>query len=306
MFVSGKSHHKLLELHEKYGLIVRLGPNELSYIVPEAWEDVMGPHKAGKRSENPKAPWYCSPKNKDIIGAPHEGHARMRRLMSNGFSAGAMLGQQPLIKGHVDLLIQRLCEKADNGKATIDIHAWCNYCTFDIIGDLAFGEAFGCLRESAMHPWISLVFANIKLTAIILVCNRISVFFIFLPFFVSRKLWRQFMEHQKVFRGKVAKRLALKEARPDFIQYMTSGKAGLVGFNQLPFSATDRRYMSLSQFSYIIFIPVPFSRGTRQQCRDLNPSRLRDNSHCFGWSNIPNRNQPSGKGQAHKRIASKL
>ena len=98
MFVSGKSHHKLLELHDKYGLIVRLGPNELSYIAPQAWEDIMGRHKAGQRNENPKAPRYCSPKTKDIIGASREDHTRMRRLLANGFSASAVIEQQPLIR----------------------------------------------------------------------------------------------------------------------------------------------------------------------------------------------------------------
>lgn len=230
MFISGKSHHKLLKLHDKYGLIVRLGPDELSYITPEAWKDIMGRHKAGQRNENPKAPWYCSPKNKDIIGALREDHTRMRRLLAHGFSACAMLEQQPLIKGYVNLLVQRLREKSDNGKATIDIHAWYNYCTFDIIGDLAFGEAFGCLRESAMHPWISLVFANIKLTAFILVCSRIPVLYVFLPFLVSRKLFKQYMEHQQISREKVAKRLALKDVRPDFLQNMISGTGGLVGY----------------------------------------------------------------------------
>ena len=118
MFVSGKSHHKLLELHNKYGATVRLGPSELSYIAPQAWEDIMGRHKPGQRSENAKAPWYeyCNPKNKDIIGAPREDHARMRRLLANGFSASATIEQQPLIKGYVDLLILRLRGKAKNGK----------------------------------------------------------------------------------------------------------------------------------------------------------------------------------------------
>ena len=38
------------------------------------------------------------------------------------------------------------------------------------------------------------------------------------------------MEHQKISREKVAKRLALNDVRPDFIQNMTSGKGGLVGY----------------------------------------------------------------------------
>ena len=229
MFISGKSYDKLLHLHNVYGPIVRLGPKELSYIELEAWEDIFGRHKAGEQSENAKARCYCSPKNKNILGAPRGDHTRLRRLLVNGFSAGAMLEQQSLIQSYVDLLIQRLREKMEGHVSHVDVSAWYNYCTFDIIGDLAFGEAFGCLRESALHPWILLVFANIRLTAFILVCSRLPVFYLFLPFFVSRKLPRQFKEHQKVSRQKVEKRLELKGSRLDFIQHMTSGKGGLVG-----------------------------------------------------------------------------
>lgn len=47
-----------------------------------------------------------------------------------------------------DLLIQRLhknCEKA------IDINLWYNLVAFDIIGDLTFGESFGCLKYSMIQ-----------------------------------------------------------------------------------------------------------------------------------------------------------
>ncbi|KAJ5117586.1 cytochrome P450 [Penicillium atrosanguineum] len=36
--------HKIAinELHDKYGLVVRIAPNELSYIDPKAWNDIYG------------------------------------------------------------------------------------------------------------------------------------------------------------------------------------------------------------------------------------------------------------------------
>jgi hypothetical protein len=158
MFCSGQSHRCLLELHDRYGSIVRIGPNELSYTVPEAWEPIMGRRK--KNVENPKAPWYCSVEDKDITGAPYSDHVRMRRLLSQGFSADAMQKQEPIIKSHIDLLMKRLHEKAQNGGNAFDIGSWYNYCSFDIIGDLSFGESFGCLQESAMHPWIACISAS--------------------------------------------------------------------------------------------------------------------------------------------------
>ncbi|KAF2158976.1 hypothetical protein M409DRAFT_38012 [Zasmidium cellare ATCC 36951] len=227
MFLSGQSHRRLRELHDRYGRTVRLGPNELSFTVPEAWNDIMGRSKPGIRQENPKAPWYLSPSSKDIIGALHDDHTRMRRLMAGGFSTAAMQQQQQIIKSYVDLLIGRLHISAAQDDL-IDIHAWYNYCTFDIIGDLTFGESFGCLDEAAMHPWISLIFANIRLTAFILVFKRIPVLLALLPFFVSYKLVKQFREHQQISREKVAKRLEFKDSRADFVQDMITGKAGQV------------------------------------------------------------------------------
>ena len=228
MYVSGKSHLRLFELHGQYGPVVRVAPDELSYIVPEAWEDIMGRYKPGQRNENPKAPWYAGPKDNAIVGAAREDHTRMRRLLSNGFSASAMLEQQTMIQGYIDLLIDRLKERSNDGKALLDIREWFVYCTFDIIGDLSFGEPFGCLRDSIMHPWIALIFANLKLFSIFLVCKRIPLLFMLLPIFISRKLFRQFMEHQKVSKEKIAKRLALKDVRSDFVQNMISGKGDFV------------------------------------------------------------------------------
>ncbi|KAH0404849.1 hypothetical protein KCU89_g709, partial [Aureobasidium melanogenum] len=151
----------------------------------------------------------------------------MRRLMSNGFSMKAMQEQQPLIMGHIDLLVQRLHEKCEGGKSCIDLRDWYNYATFDIIGELAFGEPFGCLRESAMHPWIALICSNIKLTAYLLVFKRMPIFWLLSPFILSLKLVRQFLEHRRVSRTKVAKRLADQKARPDFLQHLIADKDAL-------------------------------------------------------------------------------
>lgn len=37
---------------------------------------------------------------------------------------------------------------------------WLNYITFDIIGDLSFGESFGCLQSGVMHPWVAIMFSS--------------------------------------------------------------------------------------------------------------------------------------------------
>ena len=47
---------------------------------------------------------------------------------------------------YVDLLIQRLRTHATSS-AIVDMNKWYNFTTFDLIGDLAFGEPFGCLQS---------------------------------------------------------------------------------------------------------------------------------------------------------------
>ncbi|KAF5541483.1 cytochrome P450 monooxygenase [Fusarium phyllophilum] len=54
-WTSGAGKKKIYDLHQIYGDIVRVAPNELSFGYPEAWEDVMGHRKRGQ-AENGKDP----------------------------------------------------------------------------------------------------------------------------------------------------------------------------------------------------------------------------------------------------------
>jgi hypothetical protein len=56
--------------------------------------------------------------------------------------------QEPIVVGYIDLLMQRLHE---NCHAPLDIVKWFNATTFDVVGDLTFGESFGSLETSQVH-----------------------------------------------------------------------------------------------------------------------------------------------------------
>lgn len=43
---------------------------------------------------------------------------------------------------------------------------WLNFTTFDIIGDLAFGEPFGCLDLGRFHEWVAMIYETVKAGAI--------------------------------------------------------------------------------------------------------------------------------------------
>ncbi|KAI8308337.1 Trichothecene C-15 hydroxylase [Colletotrichum sp. SAR11_59] len=138
---------------------------------PSAWKDIFGHRKQGQ-AEHSKDPIFHAPFRGNIIGADRDDHRRFRRFLSHGFSAQAMMNQQPLITQYVDLLIQRLHENAEGGTRKLDMVSWYNWCTFDIISDLAFGEPFGCLQNSDYHPWVSAIFGAVKQNALLGLIGR--------------------------------------------------------------------------------------------------------------------------------------
>ncbi|KAJ5556972.1 hypothetical protein N7494_000887 [Penicillium frequentans] len=154
MVASGQVHRGITRLHEKYGPVVRVAPNELSFVTSgEAWKPIYG-SRPGHAQKPKDALFYQQPMNgfPSIISSNDADHTRFRRSLSHAFSDSSLRGQEPIIKGYVDLLIQRLHETINGGTISVDAVSWYNFTTFDIIGDLAFGEPFNCLQDSSYHP----------------------------------------------------------------------------------------------------------------------------------------------------------
>lgn len=87
----------------KYGSIVRVAPNELCFCSPEAWQEIFGRRK-NSTGEIGKDTVHYSEAADSILGAPKDKHTKLRVILSRGFSNRAMLDQEPLIQGHVNLL----------------------------------------------------------------------------------------------------------------------------------------------------------------------------------------------------------
>lgn len=217
--VNGTVSHKIADMHEKYGSVVRVGINELCYISPQAWIDVYGqrPGQGQMPKAQQKGPAGFDAVN--MISASAEVHARHRRTLAHAFSDKALREQEPLIKQYVDLLMQRLREK--NGEK-LDLTAWFNYCTFDLIGDLAFGESFNCLRDSQYHPWITLIFSNLKVLAWSTVFSKVPGLEQLMLKLAPTEVIEQSKEHVELCKRQANKRLAQGEnvSRPDFMSYI--------------------------------------------------------------------------------------
>ncbi|KAF4778885.1 cytochrome P450 ClCP1 [Colletotrichum scovillei] len=162
--IKGALPMDVLELHKKYGDVVRVAPDELAYCNVNAWKDIMGHRSAGSPSFEKALKFYRPTAEQpiNIVNTNGAEHAMLRRQLSHGFSERSLRDQQPLIMKYVDLMIQRLHENC-SGEEPVDLMAWYNFTTFDIIGDLAFGEPFGCLEKSEYHPWVKAIFLSARL-----------------------------------------------------------------------------------------------------------------------------------------------
>lgn len=118
------------KLHETYGDVVRVGPNQVAFTDPGAWKETMGHRRTGQL-ENSRDPVFYALARDGLIGPiGSEEHGRQRRILSHGFSAQSLMEQQPLIQQYVDLLMQRLRENCQDGTRALDMTKWYNWTTF--------------------------------------------------------------------------------------------------------------------------------------------------------------------------------
>ncbi|KAJ4351110.1 uncharacterized protein N0V89_006449 [Didymosphaeria variabile] len=235
--VIGKPHENVLELHKKHGEVVRLGPNELSFSHEGAWKDICGHMKHGQ-AENGKDQRFASEvQDASLISASRERHGPLRRTLAHAFSAKAMAEQMPLINQYIDLLMQKLHEHGEYGRKPLNMVHWFDWTTFDIVGDLAFGEPFGCLDRGKAHPWVSLLSNAQKFIPLLQSLQDLPFFKALKPLYMVLyppllSAGKTLATSQEFADATVNKRIDLGVARPDFVEHMLKKRADYVSFTK--------------------------------------------------------------------------
>ena len=146
----------MLDLHEKYGDIVRITPDQLALSHPDAWKELHG-HKNGQ-AEMVKPEWFYNP----LREPPHittengEGHRLLRRQLAHSFSEKGLRSYEPIIRKHTNHFIEKLWRTCEEGRS-LALSDWFHFVAFDSIGELAFGESFGCLENGSYGLWVGVI-----------------------------------------------------------------------------------------------------------------------------------------------------
>ncbi|KAI1324964.1 cytochrome P450 ClCP1 [Xylariaceae sp. FL0255] len=221
-FQRGRLPQTVKTLHEKYGSTIRIGPDELSFVDSSAWKDIYmpkpghGPFNKWTRHLNPAVNGSYS-----ILTSPTtDGHARIKRQLNHGFSDRALQAQEAMFQGHVDLLINRVRQAISSGENNLDMNKWYTWATSDIMGDLTFGESFGCLEDTKDHRYISILIKQFQAVVTLTSLRFFSVPRKLLSWYIPERILELPREIHSYAVEKVDKRLALEKDRPDFLHYL--------------------------------------------------------------------------------------
>ncbi|OGE51622.1 hypothetical protein PENARI_c012G09084 [Penicillium arizonense] len=197
-------------LHVTYGDVVRVAPDELSYATGEAWKGIYGHAAAGKKVTEKDTRFYGPSFNgaPDIIRAKGPDHSRFRRNFSHAFSDRSLREQQSLICGYVDMLVDNLNRTIkENPKAKVNMVHMFNLTTFDIMGDLTFGDSLDLLLGTGNMNWVAAVFISMKTNAL----RRLARYWPWTASIAQRlipqELRQQSVAHYQASQGRVDKRV---------------------------------------------------------------------------------------------------
>ncbi|KAJ4249734.1 hypothetical protein NW762_012075 [Fusarium torreyae] len=202
----GRQPYAIQEANEKYGSLVRIGPNELATADPKLLRRMMAAHPIREGhvcDDSPKRRGSSS--HLTIMGTGYnalrfepgkdnlfsmsddDAHTKLRNKMAAGYSGKENESLERTIDAHIARLI-KLFEtnylSTDQEYHLVDFAQKIQYFTLDVISDLAFGQPFGYIEQDddvfdfikitrSFFP-VTLVMANIPslVSAALAVANK--------------------------------------------------------------------------------------------------------------------------------------
>ncbi|KAJ3998702.1 cytochrome P450 [Lentinula boryana] len=123
----GRQHTEFKVMHDKYGPVVRTGPNEISVVDPSAVNDVLG---AGGL---PKGKWYLARQDErapsNLLTLTGEKHANRRRIWNRGLNSDAIEEYDEILAKSATLLAEGIQARSES-QGEVDLTTWFNYFRF--------------------------------------------------------------------------------------------------------------------------------------------------------------------------------
>ncbi|POS72816.1 FAD binding domain-containing protein [Diaporthe helianthi] len=210
---------KIRELHDKYGPVVRISHDELSYTSSGAWRKIYtqrSPEFSKCLDGRGIAPATINGKY-SMPTENQERHGRLRRAVNPAFSERALREQEGFLQEHSNNLIAHLKKRCREGP--VDITLWYNLCAFDIVSDLSIGQAAGALNNGD-EPYIRNMLDHAKAVRWCQLATQYGVMDL-LQYLTPRYVAESRRKQIAATTAKVQKRMAnAKDANKDWMSYI--------------------------------------------------------------------------------------
>ncbi|ETS86540.1 hypothetical protein PFICI_00368 [Pestalotiopsis fici W106-1] len=145
--ITGNAHQIHTDLHQRYGKVVRFGPNAVMVSQPQAIEKIYGFKSEFydaimPRVKGGKIPDVFATRDEDI-------HRRMRRPVANLYSVTSLTKFEPLITATMQYFFIRLDELFNDKSVEFDMYRWIQFFMFDVLGEVTFSQRLGLLENGA-------------------------------------------------------------------------------------------------------------------------------------------------------------
>lgn len=175
------------------------------------------------KSELPKDMRFFGGENfgrESIVTTLPEDHTRQRRIFTHAFSNTALRAQEPLLAEYADQMVETMGSLNDRD-GRINIVDLFNFCTFDVMADLTFGEPLLLMKRGDYIPWVHNLFAGLKFVVWGLVLLEIPVLGPLVKAVTAAPLKKKAQEHTKFAGALVDRRLKVKDhPKPDIWSFV--------------------------------------------------------------------------------------
>ncbi|KAM3517960.1 hypothetical protein NHJ13051_008547 [Beauveria bassiana] len=141
----GQYFRKVKQMHEKYGPIVRINPDEVHFNDPEFIEPLY-PSAKRKTNKSIMTGRRTGTPNSLAGTADHDTHRLRRSTISGFFSTASIRRLEPIMKADMRKLLSRMHEAGETGEV-LKFHFVLKACACDIVTQYAFGTSFNFLGE---------------------------------------------------------------------------------------------------------------------------------------------------------------
>ncbi|KAF5526275.1 Cytochrome P450 monooxygenase andK [Colletotrichum aenigma] len=281
------------KLHEKYGDVVRLGPNTLSFADPAALKTIYGLNKGFVKSD-----FYIVQQSvvkghslQSLFSTTDNNfHSQFRRCVNSAFSMSALVQYEPFVDNTTKLFLSQTEKLFAGNPEGCDFTTWLQFYAFDVIGEITYSKRHGFIEKNedidGIVAYLSKLFLYVAPIGQIPLLDRLFLKnpiylklsqwgFIDSTFPVARFARARMAERLPELNGKepllpvtngkklaeqpdlLSKFLAAREARPDFMSDVLVQTMAV----SMAFAGSETTAISLAAvFYYLLRTPTALAR----------------------------------------------